>query len=676
MIKSASDSYLPDNASYVPRSGASVEETDRVDLIRFDKKSLFFIGVNLIFFLLFVAFKLHNSSIPVWNANIVDGGDMNRGLVAGRAIPARSDEWLVVTSFILAQEKDNFPVSNEGLGYGKTPLIMGLPTSHILSKAKPALWGYYLLDIERGFSWQWNFKIFPFLISSFLLLMLFTRNNFTVSIFGSCWLFLSSAVQWWSINTEILTFGFSSLVSLIYILYSTRARLIVLNGFLFFFSAYSFIMTIYPPYQVPFGYFLLALFIGYVVKRKNVKDVLNKRIVKLPVLAISGSLLLLFIFIFYKECKDTIQIVSDTVYPGRRQTSGGDFAFISMFRDNYSWFVGQNYFPPRWGNICELSSFLMLAPVSSALLVYSYLKTGKINSILATILIFHFIIYIWLFRGFPDFLAKVTLFGASPPGRTFYIFGVTNVILTTLYLGQSQTENGRSRIWYLKMISFCVIFLLSFGINYSLNKQSDKFFSIAQIFNATALYSALAWLIVYFKESKIYRSLFMGACLLFVGSNIFINPLSKGLAPYFENKIYITVLDMEKKDPQAGWMVFGNMLAADFLKAAGINCFNGVQYAPPLEKLQVLDSSHVSNDIYDRYAHINLLPLVNVQDSVRFSLNFPDNYTIQLDPSSPRLKRIGIKYIMFTYKPSDTEVRNLSPVKEISGFYIFKRKEL
>ena len=168
-------------------SSAAEQERDRpeFELIRFDRKVLIYISVCLIAFFILVALKWHNSSIPRWNEVVNDGGDPERGLLAGKPLRIRSDEWLVGSSFTIAQQREGFPVSNEAIGYGKSPLTTGLPTNHIISYMRPALWGYYILDIERAFSWQWNFKIFPFLISCFLLLMLFTRNNFVFSAFGS-----------------------------------------------------------------------------------------------------------------------------------------------------------------------------------------------------------------------------------------------------------------------------------------------------------------------------------------------------------------------------------------------------------------------------------------------------------------------------------------------------------
>ncbi|TMI81833.1 MAG: hypothetical protein E6H10_10845 [Bacteroidetes bacterium] len=415
-------------------------KTRHFELIRFDKKVNIYVGVCLLLYFLFVVCKWHNSSIALWNWNINDGGDERRGLVAGRPLPIRSDEWLVESSFILAQEKNNFPLSNEALGYGNTPLMMGLPVKHFLSIIKPALWGYYILDSERAFSWQWNFKIFPFLISSFLFLMLFeknnfplsnealgygntplmmglpvkhflsiikpalwgyyildserafswqwnfkifpflissflflmlfTKNNFLISVFGSAWLFLSSAIQWWSINTEIFTYTFFIIISLIYVMYSVSKRLILVNGLIFIISAYSFATILYPAYQVPISYFILFLVIVYVVNQKNFKVLWREKFLKIAVLV--GSLIVLIIlgYLFYVKCSDTIKLMSNTVYPGKRNETGGGLNFISMFNDNFSWFVHETYFPPKWGNICELSSFLMLSPIVVVLVVY------------------------------------------------------------------------------------------------------------------------------------------------------------------------------------------------------------------------------------------------------------------------------------------------------------------
>lgn len=665
--------------SSVERSApvAAVKERKaEFELIRFDQKTWVFIGACIFMFFLFVVLKWHNSSIPHWSQVVPDGGDPKRGLVAGEPLFIRSDEWLVISPFVLSQQKNNYPVKNESLGAGETPLIIGLPTKHLLSVLRPPLWGYYFLDDERGFAWQWNFKIFPFLIASFLLLMLLTRNHFIISLFGSLWLLLSSAIQWWSINTELFTFGFLTTLSFLYILFSEKTKLIIINTLVFLISAYTFAVILYPAYQVPYAYFLLALLFGYCI---NNKTFLKERFINnknVRILSLSAGILALggLFFYFFIETKDTIALISNTVYPGKRSEHGGEFQLIKIFADNFSQFMGIRTYPANWGNICEASSFLMLTPLISIALIAEWIKEKKINPLLGAILAFQLLASVWMFIGFPGLLAKMTLFSTSPSYRTFFVFGFSNVVMAILFLRYyHNTLLSKNRI--AQVISFVVIFVVMYLINTLLNTQAQSFFTSAQVMKATLLFTLINWLIIFFNENTWYKLAFFSVSAFVLIPNARINPVSEGLTPFYENTIYKFVSDIHAKEPDAQWVVFGAFTYADFLKAAGINCFNGVQFAPPLEKLKFLDPEMQKDSIYNRYAHIDVYPYINA-DSVKFELIQNDRYSIKVDPCSPRLVQMGIKYIFFTYQPQPIEVECMTPVGDTLGVYVYKRNDL
>jgi hypothetical protein len=646
------------------------------ELIRFDRKVLIYVSACVLAFFLLVGLKWHNSSIPRWNEVVNDGGDPQRGLLAGKGLRIRSDEWLVGTSFILSQYSQGFPTSNVALGFGKTPLAMGLPTHHLISYVRPALWGYYLLDIERAFAWHWNVKIFPFLVASFLVLMLFTRNNFLLSLFGSIWFLLASAIQWWSINTELFTYGFVAVISLIYVLYSEKPQTILLNGFLLFLSAFSFAMLIYPAYQVPYAYFLIAMVIGFVLKNKDRFKMIFTRQIPWKILSCVFTLAALgvWLYMFYQETKETIDVVTNTVYPGQRNEKGGDFTFLKLFTDNFSLFMNQDKFPANWGNICELSSYLMLSPMASILIVIDFIKTKKTDPVLFSVFIFQVVILCWLFLGFPDGLAKYSFFNTSPPYRTFFIFGFANCIATMLFLSHRRTNLIKNRS-VAKSISFILILIVCYILNAQLNKQANSFFTSGQVMLAAILFAGLNWLVLHFHENKTFQYTFYGVALLFVLPNLKINPYSHGLSPYFENKVFKTVSGIQKTDPNAGWLVYGNFTWANYIKAAGAKCFNGVQYTPPLDKLHILDPSMQSDSIYNRYAHIAFGSMIDGQDSVKFTLRQNDMYAIQMDPCSPRLPQMDIKYILFTYEPQAIEVQCMTLIPNDLRLFIYKRND-
>jgi hypothetical protein len=650
---------------------------DTFELIRFDKKTIAFLSICTALFFLFVGLKLHNSSIPFWNTIAYDGGNLRRGLLSGEPLPIRSDEWLVGSTFFLSQVKKGFPVSNESLGYGKVPLTFGLPTTHLLSMVKPSFWGCYFLDTERAYSWIWNFRIFPALMSFFLFLMLFTRNNFNLSAFGSAWIFMSSAIQWWSINTELFMFGSLSVVAFVYILLSDSPKTILFNGLLLVLSAYSFAMILYPAYLVPLSYFFVALLVGFFVQyRKTMPEQLRSKLLwKTGTLLITAGALLYLLYLFFQEVKDTIDVVTKTVYPGQRNEPGGNFEFVRLFTDNFSWFMREGKFPASWENMCELSSFLLLSPIAAVVIVADYIKTRKTEPLLISVLVFQLVIYCWMFIGFPESLAKISLFSTSQPGRAFFILGFSNVVATILFFAHHKSALVKNNI-PTKIVSFLALLMVSYAIHYQLNKNAVSFFSSGQVMKATIFFAGLNWLVLHFSQHNRYRMAFFTATLLFLLPNLKINPLSQGLAPFFDNKLYKIVSDLNAKDPNAGWVVFGKYQYANYLKSAGINCFNGVQFSPPLEKLHVLDPEKQNEDVYNRYAHICFSRMIyDERDSISFTLNQPDLYTINMDPCSPRLKQLGVRYFLFPYKPNPYEVRRMTLLVDSFGVYIYKSNE-
>ena len=96
--------------------------------------------------------------------------------------------------------------------------------------------------------------------------------------------------------------------------------------------------------------------------------------------------------------------------------------------------------------------------------------------------------------------------------------------------------------------------------------------------------------------------------------------------------------------------------------------------------MTLLDPSGKENFIYNRFAHIVLASYIDWKDSVVFKLNendvVNDNYTIYLDPCSPRLEQLHIQYFLFTYQPRPPEVRCMTQVANTRGILIYKRQAI
>jgi hypothetical protein len=142
--------------------------------------------------------------------------------------------------------------------------------------------------------------------------------------------------------------------------------------------------------------------------------------------------------------------------------------------------------------------------------------------------------------------------------------------------------------------------------------------------------------------------------------------------------LVLATAEIKQQEPFARWAVFGEQHMSNLLKVNGINVFNGVKVVPLLKDMAVLDPGGKHNFVYNRYAHIHMVSMMDMKDGIRFKLSenrvVNVEYSIFIDPCSPRLQQLGVKYFLFTYKPQPLEIRCMTPVKETSGMSIYNRE--
>ncbi|MDD3662110.1 MAG: hypothetical protein PHG63_03530, partial [Candidatus Dojkabacteria bacterium] len=149
-----------------------------------------------------------------------------------------------------------------------------------------------------------------------------------------------------------------------------------------------------------------------------------------------------------------------------------------------------------------------------------------------------------------------------------------------------------------------------------------------------------------------------------------INPVSRGLNVFEDERID----EIVENSGEGTWAVFGDNAYANLLKAYGADVFNGVKIVPDLESMHILDPGLNYVEIYNRYAHISLQTPPSDHEAELFTLNFPDSYTITIDPCDERLNNLGIDYILTTEKsPRFLECATLltvldSPIAEVEVY--------
>ena len=655
----------------------------RTNLILFDRKTKVFLLVLLLTYLILSASKIHTSNIANWD--LFFGLEKSESVIAGKPRFIRMDEWMISSTGAIGQYNADLPLKNSSVGDLNAPLVWGLPVKDISSILRPNLWPYFIFDVEHAFAFAWNFNLFFFLTSTFLLFMLLTRNNFWLSVTGSFFIFFSGGVQWWSYFIgDYMQYLNGMFISVVYILYSKRLRPLIIAGLIFIFSVYGFIFNLYPPFQVPLVWLFVFLFAGFLWQRKDFQ--IFKEHWKLKAIVFGAALVILAIFTYhyYQLVKDTYSTMLNTVYPGRRFSTGGDLIKGKVFAEFFGIFMTDTHTPRQWQNICEASGFIMFFPIVFYGMGYYYYKTRKTDPLLLSISIFFLIGLFYVLIGFPAFLSKLTLFSMSPAFRALPIVGLANCILLICYLASPRSQLKKEKFSWVEFAIITVssiIFLLL--VSARINQATENYFTSTQVTIVTTLV-VISYLLTRYKNFKFVSLALYLTLIGLVIDNVNVNPVTKGLAPILENPLVVDSKEIHDKDPQARWALFGNIRLTHLLKANGIDLFNSVKLVPPMKDMRVLDPTGKFDSVYNRYAWMTMNSKqfaqyygVNWGDTVllRRPESYQDGYTIFMDPCSPRFKQLRVKYFVFDTVPSQNEVRCMTKLKENAGLFIYKRND-
>ncbi len=642
-------------------------------LIRFDKKARWYVGFWVALFLIFTLLKIHTISIPVWNERLPDGSSLRKGLLLGTPQAIRMDEYAVGIPWYLSNANRGLPIVNESVGGEKTGLLL-LPNRHIFMLFKPALWGFLLLGTEQAVAWNGNFNYMSLLVASFLFLMLMTRSNFYASAFGSLWLWLSSGTQNWNGGAAVIIAFFCLIfVAAALLLFSTKrvwwqwAGL----GLLVAWGLCSEIFFIYPPFQVPMGYAFLFMFVGYVLNNRNHPGLRFQFPLKLGVVVLCLAGVGALVYSCYQELKPTLDAVASTVYPGRRLDLGGTGFIANWYSEYFSWLFNARTYPQAWLNICELSHYLTFMPVIIPSVIAYTVLTKRVNWVLVLGCVYVVAMMTWMELGWPKWLAESTLMSMSPTRRAQIPLGVGSVLLAVIYLDYMKDQFRQVSLGINALLMAGVFGFMLYAANVNLDDAGGLFKS-QQMFVPVLLFTVMNALLLFTINWRYKSVVFMAGVLLYLLPNLSFNPLAIGLSPILDHSLYKTVKAIGDRDPKAKWVVFGSQFITYMVTATGVETLTGVKYIPPRNVYKVLDPKMRRDSSYNRYAHTVYSTFINGTDSVYIQNNFEDGCMVAMDPCSPRLKTLNVRYVIFDREPQPVEIRCMKLVEDMGSLKIYR----
>jgi hypothetical protein len=624
-------------------------------------------------FISFVFLSLHVSSVDEWKKIVLS--DIHSGVLLGQSRSIRTDEWTVQTPFYASQTMNKFAVNNPSLGAENVTLAATVPVKGIYGYTQPRFWGFYLMGFEKGFSWLYSWRVFGLLLSGFVLFSILTKGEFWLSLTGSVWIALSPFTQWWfGTNLPDMIIGFAGgVISLYLLLCATSLGMMVISSVVLFFSGISFVTALYPGFLLPLFYLAIFLIGGLFFRdRLDCSFINGWRYKTLFLVMAVGAILWVFAF-WLNQASVPISLMQNSVYPGKNMSLGGDMSIPKLFLGIFSPFLQMDQFPLALGNVCEAANFLLLFPLAWIVMLRLYQRTRQFDPLALAISCYIFIMLIWMFSGFPEWLAKITKMGMSPPHRSLLGLGLASVLLTVYIFAVRVSEPNplfvdaknahKVGIFSVSLVGTIVIalWLRSYFPDYVTGERLEILTPVLAL-----------WLSAFFIGT---RKWFIAITIILVLPGITVNPLAHGISS-LKNSELTSALMEGKQFGELKWLVIGSYSHPQYFKANGATVWNGVRFISNPHEMGVLDPTDRYKSIWNRYSHFGISPLP-LGAPAEFELIQQDVVMIKVDLCSDAVASLGINRFAFIIKPELNQISCLEPIRygSVAGTWLYKKKD-
>ena len=460
---------------------------------------------------------------------------------------------------------------------------------------------------------------------------------------------LSPVVQWWQ-SPAIMAYGALAIVLFYYFIISKDWKNKFVLSILLGYSGFLYIMCMYPAWQVPYAYVYLILLIWIIVnnrKKIHIKDFLYL----IPAIIV----IVLPIYIIFTQNRDVLEIMSSTVYPGARISTGG-----GEWRTLFTYVLDMFYpYKSGMGNPCEFSQYLSLFPIPIFYSFYVMIKNRKKDLFLILSNIVLIALSIWVIFPLPKIISRLTLIYMSTEARAQVAIGYLCIIEIIYLISNYEITKKEKNILNIKnIIIFCISFISIFVTIKISNRVIDLYFpgyvNLIKSIVCLILYSVIVFLFLYNHKNTNYILTIL-IVIISILSGILVSPVNKSLSILYKKPIAKEIQKIVKKDKNAVFVASDSgIVLANYLVANGAKTINSVNFIPNLDLYYELDPYLKYDDIYNRYHHlsVNLTKkttnfVLNQADSITLNLNYDDICTAKINYIVTNSKKEK-KYIDFT----------------------------
>ena len=598
----------------------------------------------IVIFALLVINRIHFSSIGMYNVHIQPGlGSEFSEPIFGLLRAIRSDEWLVTTPIQLSAqfEPDPFGHFNQ---IARGTATENMPNGMAINLATLAfpMSIFYLFGVEYGVSARWVGMLIITFMVTFEFAYIISGKSRLLGLVGACLITFSPFFQWWS-YVFFIPAGIGTLVCLYYFINSTgKIKKVLLSlGLTIFFS--QFIVTLYPAWQVPAGYLFLGIAVWIVAD--NWEQVKKTDKYGYTVLGLTVVFIAAVVGTYLYASREYITGVSNTLYPGQRiDTGGGGFSW------NVNRMISGGVFAPVsairsfiYTNVCEFGGMYSLFPIP-IIFVSILMIRKRIFDLLSVILItFTFLIGSYVFIGWPEGLARITLMSFSASARATDVMLLAQMFIFIRVMSRfskPSIENEEfinlKKLIYSSATAMVLMYFVERFSRSTLETSLGFTFLMVTTFGITAI---IYGIYDFQRNKKVFRL----ACLYLIAISattwITIHPIMRGLDAIYSKPLSEKVQELAH-DTDEKWISLHGIVGSSFLIANGASTISSANFYPNLELWHKLDPDKHYEYEYNRYA---VITVGLTHENTSFVLRNVDHLHINF--SVYDLETAGVKYI-------------------------------
>lgn len=373
----------------------------------------------------------------------------------------RGDEFIAhgtATALQQYHHDPKFPLLNTNCGVeGRNNLVLhdtGAPVRHLSALGRPAVWGFFFLDLRRALSWYWFLPLFLGLWGcKFLLDRLFPEQEI-INVLLSCSLIFSAYAGAWSFWPVNNVYGLFIAGAVVIEMIRRPDRwykylLALIAGWMLFCS----FMSLYMPRVIPALYLVAAVVAVYFHQHKLWKELLKTENL-FPLLTVV-FIFALFAALWFLDARSVIERIWMSAYPGNRLHSGGDLPWW-MFHAGY--FSLLTIYKTDFSNQCELQSFFNILPLFLIWFIVNFrrLQFRRMWWVLWGVAA---VTGIYQITGFPHWLGEITFMLRTTPIRCLWVFNILQVFMLALYWYESRhSDFSISGVWSWSITSGMMVY--------------------------------------------------------------------------------------------------------------------------------------------------------------------------------------------------------------------------